>query len=136
MVFKRTPVALRPDFVIHQKLFFALQLTGALPKLHTKIFDAIHKSKEPFETEESILRFVSSQGLDSAQFMQTMNSFAVNNLIAQNNKLQDQYKLHGVPTIGIDGQFMTSLEYTRTFDNLLTVADALTRWVRHNRPAS
>ena len=48
------------------------------------------------------------QGIDKQKFMDTFNSFGVQTLARRASQLQEAYKIDGVPTVAIDGRYMTS----------------------------
>ena len=55
----------------------------------------------------------------------TMKSFAVATKLRQSQQLSDGYRIEGVPTLGIQGRFMTSPSIAGTAERALAVADAL-----------
>ena len=51
---------------------------------------------------------VGKQDIDQKKFAETFNSFTVQSKVARVRQLQDIYRIEGVPTIAIDGQYVTS----------------------------
>ncbi len=123
--FKRVPVAFREDFVIHQKLYYSIEALGKVPELHGKVFKAIHSEGNRLTNVESITAFVEKNGIDKKTFLDTFNSFGVASKSAQASQLAKAYQLDGVPTLAIDGQFLTSASMAGTHAETLTVADQL-----------
>jgi protein dithiol oxidoreductase (disulfide-forming) len=51
VLFRRMPVAFREvPFVLHQKLYFAIETLGLIDTLHRKVFAAIHVERNPLDT--------------------------------------------------------------------------------------
>src|SRR6476620_9370798 len=106
--FKRVPVAFRPSFVPQQKLYYTLEAMGRLGDLHPKVFHAIHVERKPLDTDAAITDYMVSQGMDKAKFLEVYNSFGVQTKVKRASQLQEAYKIDGVPTLAIDGRYLTS----------------------------
>ncbi len=112
IVFKRVHVSFSDSMAAHQRLYFALEAM-ALPKteaeeLHKKIFNAIHAERQPLTKEDAIADFVAKNGVDKAKFLELYRSFSIQTKATRANQMQNSYKIDGVPTIAIDGRFLTS----------------------------
>jgi len=126
VAFRRVPVAFRENpFGIHQKLYFAVEAMGLLPTLHTKIFNAIHEQGLKLDKPELISDFVAKNGVDAAKFMGVFDSFGVQTKCRQARSLAEAYKIDGVPTMGIAGQYYTSVSLNGSPEKTLAVVDAL-----------
>jgi thiol:disulfide interchange protein DsbA len=126
VVFKRVPVVFREvPFVAHQQLYYAIEALGLIPQLHAKVFHAIHVEQQKLDTPEAISAFAAKNGVDATKFMGVYNSFAVQSKTRQARSLMEAYKLDGVPTLGIAGQFTTSVSLNATPEKTLAVADFL-----------
>jgi len=134
VVFRRVPVAFRETpFGIHQRLFYALEAMGLLPALHAKVFHALHEEGLKLDKPELIGDFVAKQGVDKAKFLGVMESFGVQTKCRQARTLADAYKIDGVPTVGIAGQYYTSVGLNGTPEKALATTDALINKVRKAR---
>ena len=125
VVIKRVPVAFRDDFVPQQRLYYTLEAMGKLDELHNKVFHAIHAERAPLQREEQIVEWADKQGLDKAKFKELYNSFSVSSKAARAAQLQNQFKVTGVPAIGIAGRFYTDGELARNMDRALQVTEYL-----------
>lgn len=108
IVFKRVPVAFRDSFVPQQKLFYALEAMGKLEQLHQKVFNAIHVERQSLDTDAAIAAFMVKQGVDKDKFLEVYNSFGVQTKARRATQLQAAYQIDGVPTIAVDGRFLTA----------------------------
>lgn len=122
---RRVPVAFREDFVVHQKLFYALEALGKLHEMHPKVFKAMHVDRERLMSAEAITAFVEKNGIDRKAFTDAFNSFGVASKAAQAAQLSRAYQIDGVPTLGIDGMFTTSATLAGSHADTLAVADQL-----------
>ena len=107
IVLKRIPVGFRESFAPQQKLYFALEAMNRLD-LHAVVFDAIHQRRMKLNTEPEIMAFIEKQSIDSKKFGETFNSFSVQSKVARVRQLQEAFRIDGVPTVAIDGQYVTS----------------------------
>jgi thiol:disulfide interchange protein DsbA len=125
VVVRRVPVAFRDDFVPQQRLFYTLEAMGKLEELHPKVFDAIHRQKQPTDREEAILKFAEANGLDRAKFQEIYNSFAIQAKARRATQLQNAYQVEGVPALGIAGRYYTDGSLAGGMDRALVVTDYL-----------
>lgn len=126
VAFRRVPVAFRAEpFVAHQKIFFALDEMGLIPTMHRRVFYGIHVQHQRLDKAPDIAAFLQQQGVDSAKFLEHFNSFSVQTKARQAVKLAADYKIDGVPAIGVQGRYFTSGALAGSSDGALAVADYL-----------
>lgn len=125
IAFRKVPVAFNASFVPQQKMFYALETMGLLNQLHSKIFDAIHHKHERLDSESQITSWLKKQGVDTAKFSAQYNSFAVSTKATAATKLQDAYRVDGVPALGVNGQYFTSGSQAQGLQRALQVVSAL-----------
>jgi thiol:disulfide interchange protein DsbA len=133
VVVKRVPVAFRDDFVPQQRLFYALEAMGKLEPVHHKVFQAIHSERISLQREDQIADWIDKQGLDKAKFKELYNSFSVSSKARRATQLQDQFKVTGVPALGIAGRYYTDGELARNMERALQVTDYLIAEARKSR---
>lgn len=123
--FRRVPVMFRPTFEPQQRLFYVLEAMGKLPELHKKVFYAIHVEKQTLDSVDQVSNWVAKQGVDRAKFFEQYNSFPVVTKARRATQLQEQYKVDGVPSLGIAGKYFTSGTLAGTMQRALQVTDYL-----------
>ena len=133
VMFRRAPVAFRPAYAVHQRIYYALESLGLLDNMHRKVFYAIHSDRMQLEQRDEISRFMTKNGVDAMKFMAAFDSFSVQTKSRQANDLAAAYKIDGVPAIGIQGRFYTSGSLAGTNDKALAVTDFLIQ--RARKPA-
>lgn len=107
IVFRRVPVGFRDSFVPQQKLYYTLEAMNRMD-VHRQVFDAIHVGRQKLDKEEAILDFIEKQGVDRKKFTEIYNSFSVQSKVNRVRQMQEIYRIDGVPTVVIDGQYITS----------------------------
>lgn len=109
IVFKRVPgPASRPQAIPEIKMYYALEALGKSEEMHPKIFAYIHVERKRLDSDDAIMAFVTRYGFDRAKFSEAYNSFSVQSKVRRAVQLENAYKIDQVPTIAIDGRFITS----------------------------
>ena len=112
ILFKRIHVNFH-ELVAQQKLYYTLEALGKTEELHAKVFDAFHVDRNQLRTDADVAIFVAKNGLDKQKFFEVYNSFSVQSKLTRTTQLQDAFQIGGVPTIIIDGRYMTSIDDVR-----------------------
>ena len=115
------------------RLFYTAQITGDLAALEPAIFAAVQDEKRPLFSEEQVLEWVTGKVADPAKFMETYKSFGVGSQVQRSDQLARAMKIQGVPSMVIDGRFVTSASMSGSHENTLKVADELIARVRKER---
>jgi len=125
VVMRRVPVAFRDDMVPQQRLYYALESMGKVDELQAKVFHAIHDEKQGVHREDTILAWAEKQGFDKAKFAALYNSFSVSAKARRATQLQEQYKVQGVPAIGVAGRYYVDGDLAHNMERALQVTDYL-----------
>ena len=133
VVVRRIPVSFRDDFAPQQRLFFTIEALNLLDSLHVKVFNAVHVEKQPLNTDASILAWAQKQGVDKAKFEETYKSFGVASKLKRAVQLQNDFKVEGVPSLGIAGRYYTDGSLAGNMDRALKVAESLIAQTRQGR---
>ena len=133
VVVRRVPVSFREDFAPQQRLYFSLEAMGLLDKIHGKVFQAIHVERLPLSTDASILAWVEKQGVDKNKFADTAKSFGVASKLKRAVQLQNDFKIEGVPSLGIAGKYYTDGTLAGSMERALQVTESLLAQVRQGR---
>ncbi|GIX24489.1 MAG: thiol:disulfide interchange protein [Caldimonas sp.] len=133
VLYRRVPVAFREEFVVHQRIYYALEALGQIEAVHKKVFHAVHVERNPLNKPEAIADFMARQGIDRAKFLEAFNSFGVQTKIRQARQIAEGYKIDGVPAIGINGRYWTSGALAGSLERSLQVADYLIGQARAGR---
>ena len=125
VAFRQVPVGFAAPHQLHQKLFYALEEMGQLATINKRVFAAIHQQNRRLSSEAEIVAFATSNGLDGAKFADAFKSFGVNTKAIRAKQLAEEYKIDGVPALGVNGRFYTSGSLAGSNERALVVADFL-----------
>ena len=105
--FVRTP-GTAPKWLTQAQAFYAFESLGVTEKVHGPLFRAIHDNKQRLDDEASLAQFVGGLGVDANAFRQAFNSFGVRMRLEKARKMNEDFDVHSVPVIVVDGQYLTS----------------------------
>ena len=125
VVVRRVHVAFRPDFEPQQRLYYTLEAMNLLETVHPKVFQAIHVDKLPLNTEALIMSWVEKQGVDKAKFGEIYKSFGVATKVRRAVQLQNEFRIEGVPSLGVNGRYYIDGSLAGSMDRALKVTEAL-----------
>ncbi len=133
VTFRSVPVAFRDDFLPHSQLFYALEAMGKGDALNEKVMYAIYKENKRLLTENEIADWVASQGIDRNTFLATYRSFAVVSKARAAKQLTEVYRIDGVPTIVMQGKYVTSPSIAGTKAKAIAVMGYLEEKIRKDK---
>lgn len=133
VVVRRVPVAFRDDFVPQQRLYYTLEAMNLVEKMHIRVFTAIHGEKLMLNSDAAVLAWAEKQGIDKAKFAETYKSFGVATKAKRAIQLQNDFKIEGVPSLGVAGRFYIDGTLAGSMPRALQVADALIAQTRQGR---
>lgn len=107
--FVRTPAVLRPSWEPQARAFYAFQALGLVARLHNAFFDAIHLRHRNLSDEAHIVQWVGRHGVNPVTFKATYDSFGVSTKIHNARALERAEGLDAVPTIVVQGRYMTNV---------------------------
>ena len=128
--FRRVPAGFTAAYQLHQKVFYALEEIGQLDALHSKLFSAIHVQNQRLNSESDVLAYLKTLGVDETKFSAAMKSFGVNTKVNRAKQLSEGYKIDGVPALGVQGRFYTSVSLAGGPDRAVAVTDFLIQRAR------
>ena len=108
IVFRRTHMMFGGPNDPQAHAYATLEAMGKLDVVHEKIFHAIHVERNRLNKDEALLDLIVKNGVDKAKYLEFFNSFAVQTKMKRNAQLAAAYKVDGVPSIVIDGRYVTS----------------------------
>ena len=133
VIFRKVPVAFRDDFMPHSQLFYALEAMGKGDALNDKVMYAMHKENKRLMTENEIADWAASQGIDRNAFLATYRSFAVVSKARAARQMADGYRIDGVPTIVMQGRYVTSPSIAGTKAKAISVMEHLEQKIRKDK---
>jgi thiol:disulfide interchange protein DsbA len=124
-VFVRMPAVLGPTWELLGRAYYTAELLDVVDKIHTPLFDHIHKEKKPIRNATDLKEFFAEQGVSEADFDKTFNSFAVITKTNRAKQVRELYGLTGVPTLVVNGKYRTTATLAGGNKQMLQVVDLL-----------
>ena len=125
VAFRRVPVGFTALHMTHAKVFYALDAMGKVEAMHRKVFAAIHVQGLRMDKEPELVTFMNANGVDGAKFAELFKSFSVQTKAQQGKQLSEDYKIDGVPALGIHGRYYTEGSLAGTNERALAVSEYL-----------
>ena len=123
--FVRVPAVFNPKWAFHAKMYYTAELLGVLDKMHKPFFDAIHVQRKRLSSEGEVLAMFKKFGVSDKDFSSTFNSFAVDSLVRKATDITRRAHISGVPTLVINGKFVTDGPMGNGHEGMLKIADYL-----------
>lgn len=130
VVFKKVPIAFREELMPHSQLFYALEALGKGDTLNDKVMFAMHRENKRLLNENEIADWVAAQGVDRNAFLAAYRSFAVLSKARAANQLGNAYRIDGVPTVAVQGKYITSPSIAGSRAKAVNIMDFLVNKVR------
>jgi len=125
--FIRVPAVFRPDWKVHARTYYSLRALGLVEKYHPVIFDAMHKEKIHLHSEDAMIAFLVSKGVNEKEFREVYGSFSIDNLVRKAIKKVKGFAISGVPAMGVNGKYLVSGTSAGSYENMLRIVDHLVK---------
>jgi thiol:disulfide interchange protein DsbA len=123
--FRRMPGIFNKNWIAHAKAFYTAQALNVFDRIHRPLFDAIHQQRRKLDDERALKAFFQEQGVDGGQFTEVYRSKEVDDQVKQAFLLGQRYKIAGVPSVIINGRYLTSGNDAGSLANVVTVMNRL-----------
>lgn len=120
-------------FINLAQVYYTAEALGVLDKIHTPLFEAIHKDKRQFKTTEDFAKFFEEHGVNKADFEKKYSSFAVDSRVRQAKRLTAKYGINAVPSIVVQGKYLLTSDKTDGYENMMVVIDNLLEEARQEK---
>ncbi len=104
--FKRVPAFWNEQWAIAGRVYYALEATGDLNRLHKALFDAIHKDGLKITNQAALNEWLQKNNVDVRKFTDAEKSFAVESKLKRAKQLVDQTRIDGVPALMVNGKYI------------------------------
>lgn len=132
--FRRIPVIFQERWKGLARAYYTLEALGEDMRLSPEVFRAVHANGLPLFQDKAFFDWAASKGLDKTKVAEIYNSFAVNSKLNRANSLAQAYNIQSVPTVVVDGKYMTSSDRVGTHAQLPAALDDLVTKARAERP--
>jgi len=130
---RRVPVRFRETFEAQQRAYYVLEALVKVEELQSKMFAVIHAEKQTLEKQDALVAWAEKNGIPAAKFNELFNSFSVVSKARRAAQLQEQFKVEGVPALGIGGRFYVDGSLAGSMERALQITDFLLSEIRKGR---
>jgi len=129
--FVRVPVTWNDNAKRHAKLYYTLQSLKQLDRLHTKVFDTIHRGgnvligRDDASSLAAQRDWAKPNGVDATAFTNTWNSMSVDVKVRQADDLVRRYRAEGTPYMVVAGKYATDVSMAGGVPQMLELINAL-----------
>ena len=132
---ERVPVAFgRPQWEPAARAYLTLSQMKLLAKTDDALFDAIHRQGIRLDTDDSMIRWAGTQGIDSKLFESQYRSFGVATQMKSADLKSRTFQIPSIPAIVVDGRYLVSIVDNGSFKDQLAVVDELINRARKEKP--
>ncbi|HLE67153.1 MAG TPA: thiol:disulfide interchange protein DsbA/DsbL [Burkholderiales bacterium] len=130
---KRVPAVSSDAWATFARIFYALDATGLLDRLHWPVYDNHQFDGLRLNEEKNLLDWLQSNGVDAARFKQALESEDVKARVETARKMLAAYDVRGVPTLIVDGRYVTSARLAGGVKEMMDVVEYLVARAREER---
>jgi len=131
---RRIPALSSEGWETLAKLYFTLEAIGEINRLHWPVYDNFHFDGKLLNEEKVMLEWVGNNGIDAKKFAEIYSSQEIQAKLAQSRELMKAYDVRGVPTIIVDGKYLSSARLAGGTRALMQIVDELVRQAKSERP--
>lgn len=125
VVLKRQPVIFSATWEPMARVYFALEDLGLVEELHGDVFNALHLNGIRLTDADTFFDWAAKHGVDRNKVKDAYYSFSTASKIARAKQVARNYRVTGVPTLAVNGKYLTSASLAGSNENALAVVDAL-----------
>jgi thiol:disulfide interchange protein DsbA len=134
VAFRRVPVVFNQSWVSLAKAFYTLEALGEEARLTPEAFKAMHEQGKSLASDKAFVDWLATKGIDHKKAEDMMASFAVAGKVNKAKSQAQAYQIQSVPTIVIDGKFVTAPDKVGSHAAMPAAINALIAKARAERP--
>jgi protein dithiol oxidoreductase (disulfide-forming) len=134
--FRRVPVMFQDRWVNLGKIYYTLEAMGEEAKLSPEVFSAIHGKNLSLWNDKTFFDWAASKGLDRKKVEDVYSSFAISGKMNRARQQAQTFDIQSVPTVVIDGKFITGSDRVGSHAQLPAALDELVAKARSERSKS
>lgn len=124
--FKKIPVIFNKDWDYYARAYYTAEALSLNSKLNPALFKAILDDKQPLNNNETMIAFLSKNGVDSATAQSAFNhSPSIDLDIATSQRMMASYHIAAVPAFVVNNHYKTDLQMAKTEERLFAILDFL-----------
>jgi thiol:disulfide interchange protein DsbA len=110
---------------LHARAFYTADALGKGAQMHDAFFTEIHVNGNALETQAKLQAFFATFGVDAAAFKSAFDSHDVHAKLQRADELSRRYQVSSVPSIVVNGKYVTDGGMAGGYEPLLELIDEL-----------
>ena len=115
------------------RLYYTLEALGQIARLHWPIYDNFHFDGIKLNDEKIMLDWITRNKVDVQKFTEAFNAETTKTKVESARKLLHDFNIRGVPTLIVDGKFVTSARLAGGTRQIPSVLNQLVEIARKER---
>lgn len=129
VVFVRVPATLSRGWALMAQAYYTAEALGVLHVMHPALFAAFHEQPVMLGSPERLAAYFEEKaGVDTEAFREAFNSIEVASKVHRADQLARQYRVAGVPSMTVNGKYITDPEQAGGYEAMLRTVDTLARF--------
>lgn len=121
----RVPALFSKRWEFHGQAYYTMEALGVLEQAHEKFFEEIHMRRKQINNLSQLIDFLARFDKGADEVKDAFNSFGVDSKMRAARKITRDSGATGVPTLLVDGKYMTTETLTGGPVQLFNVIDQL-----------
>ena len=130
---RRVPAILREGWLADAHLYYTLELLGEAERLHTSVFNSVHKDRLQTHDQQAVEAWAVQNGIDRQKWTAAYTNVEVRNRVVRAMEMARDYDVRGTPAVVVDGRYQTGGGIAGGLGNVPAVLDALVDLAREQR---
>ena len=122
---RRVPAVSSDGWEPFARSYYTLETLGLLARLHQPVYDNFHFDGKLLNEEAPMADWASSNGADRAKWAEAWNSAEIKAKVEEAHKMLETYHVRGVPSLVVDGKYLTSARMAGGVKNMMNVVELL-----------
>jgi len=123
VVFVRIPAIFNPGWGLHARAYYSAEALGVVDKVHEALFEAAQSRK--LSNVDQVRKVFVDQGIKASDFNDAWGSFGVDSRVRSAADMTRRYNIEGVPSLIINGKYVTDGPMANGHAGMLKVTDFL-----------
>lgn len=113
------------NWIFMARVFYTAKELGIIKQFHTPYFKAIQEEHRQIFDIPSLSQFCEPMGIQPKDYENMFKSFRVDQLVQKARVQTQQYGVEGVPSVVVNGKYLTDVSMAQGKDNLWKLVDYL-----------
>ena len=125
--FRRVPAIFNDQWGVAGRVFYALEAINEEARVHSALFDAVHKENLRITDESAMAAWLGKKGVDVEKYKAAYRSFGVETKLKRALQMTQSYRIDGVPALAVQGRYILSASMINDRQELLDGTDQIIR---------